>query len=327
MKGGDGLRNLSSLRSTTTTPRSFLWALVRQPTRPRHRDKLTQSNQEKTMTFNLAAFESAYWDEVGYLAHLRKQPGVSPFSRQVAHAVLTSGLLALEDRMTGRKVHRTLASGTGTGKSSYLWAFTAALLKSDPTASVLMVCPDIRQADDTFIELSKLIDDADLAIWTSGHDAGTPLEKIRSNCEGFEPVAPRFWKSDLDGRRCIVVTHRYYTDRRGVRGSSYLDQPRTLHLIDERLAEMKLVDIDQGDVAKARDASIMDDVRSDSRTSRSNPLGSAVTKALHDLHAHLNTMWESEVAQPGKPFEAMSNPSLDWFMTEETSTAERHASR
>ena len=41
-----------------------------------------------------------------------------------------------------------------------------------------MVCPDVRQADDTFIELSKLIDDADLAIWTSGHDAGTPLEKI-----------------------------------------------------------------------------------------------------------------------------------------------------
>jgi hypothetical protein len=84
----------------------------------------------------------------------------------------------LEDGMTGRKVHRTLASGTGTGKSSYSWAFASALLKSDPTASVLMVCPDIRQADDTFIELSKLIDDADLAIWTSGHDAGTPLEKI-----------------------------------------------------------------------------------------------------------------------------------------------------
>jgi hypothetical protein len=55
---------------------------------------------------------------------------VSPFSRQVAHAVLTSGLLALEDRRTGRKVHRTLASGTGTGKSSYSWAFASGRLKT-----------------------------------------------------------------------------------------------------------------------------------------------------------------------------------------------------
>jgi hypothetical protein len=281
--------------------------------------------EDATGTFNLSAFESAYWDEVGYLAHLRKQLSVSPFSRQVAHAVLTSGLLALEDRMTGRKVHRTLASGTGTGKSSYSWAFASALLKSAPTASVLMVCPDIRQADDTFIELSKLVDDADLAIWTSGHDAGTPLEKIRSNCDGFEPAAPRFWKADLDGRRCIVVTHRYYTDRRGIRGLSYLDQPRTIHLIDERLSEVQLVDIDQGDVAKARDAAMMED-RSPTSTPRSNSLGSGGTKALHDLHAHLNTIWESEVAQPGRPFEAMSNPSLDWFMTEEAHEAERHAS-
>ena len=130
------------------------------------------------MPFNLAAFECAYWAEVTHLARLRGHKAVSPFSKQVAHAVLTSGLLALEDRMTGRKVHLTLASGTGTGKSSYSWAFASAPLQSDPTASVLMGCPDVRQADDTFIELSKLIDDADLAIWTSGHDAGTPLEKI-----------------------------------------------------------------------------------------------------------------------------------------------------
>jgi hypothetical protein len=77
------------------------------------------------MSFNLTAFEAAYWDEVGYLAHLRKHPSVSPFSRQVADAVLTAGLLALKDRTTGHKVHRTLASGTGTGKSSYSWAFAS----------------------------------------------------------------------------------------------------------------------------------------------------------------------------------------------------------
>ena len=70
------------------------------------------------MPFNLAAFECAYWAEVTHLARLRGHKAVSPFSKQVAHAVLTSGLLALEDRMTGRKVHLTLASGTGTGKSS-----------------------------------------------------------------------------------------------------------------------------------------------------------------------------------------------------------------
>ena len=266
------------------------------------------------MTFNLTAFEAAYWDEVGYLAHLRKHPSVSPFSRQVAHAVLTAGLLALEDGSRGNRVHRTLASGTGTGKSSCSWAFGSALLKSDPTASVLFVCPDIRQAEDTYIELSKLIDESEMAIWTSGHDAGTPMEKIRSSCEGFEPTAPRFWKSDLHSRRCIVVTHRFYTDRGGIRGVSYLEEPRTIHLIDERLAEVRLVDIDQGDVAKARDASVS-----------ANGEHAPMTKAFHDLHVHLNTMWESEATQLGAPFKAMQNTSLNWFTTEEAKSAENHA--
>jgi len=141
-------------------------------------------------TVNLSQLETAYWAEVERLARIRRQPDVSALSREVARSVFAAGLLALEDRARGTRVHRTLASGTGTGKTSYAGAFASALLKTDPTASVLFVCADIRQADETFRELSKLIEAEDMAIWTSGHDA---------EMAGRGPVCPQ-------KRECLVFT-------------------------------------------------------------------------------------------------------------------------
>lgn len=263
---------------------------------------------------NLPQLETAFWAEVERLALIRGQASVSPLSREVAHSVFTAGLLALEDRVTGRRVHRTLASQTGTGKTTYAGAFASALLKTDPSTSILFVCADIRQADETYRELARVIEENDLAIWTSGHDAGTPLEKIKSNHEGFEPSAPRFWKGDLVNRRLIVVTHKLYVERGGVRGLSYLEQPRTLHLIDERLDEVQIIDIDQGDAAKARDTALMVEGED-----------APVTKALHDLHAHLNHLWETGAMREGSSYEAMRNKALDWFTSEAAEEAQRHA--
>ena len=265
-------------------------------------------------SLSLSRLQSTFWSEVERLAGLRGHSYVSPLSREVARAVFNAGLLALEDRDRGNRVHRTLASGTGTGKTSYAGAFASALLKTDPTVSVLFVCADIRQADETYRELSRLVDPEEMAIWTSGHDAGTPLEKIRSSNDGFEPTVPRFWKGDLNTHRLAVVTHRLYTERRGERGLGYWDKPRTVHMIDERLDEVQIIDIDQGDAAKARDAAVTVEGED-----------APVTKALHDLHAHLNTLWETGAMREGTPFEAMRNTALDWFVSEEARDAQRHA--
>ena len=140
-------------------------------------------------SLSLSRLQSTFWSEVERLAGLRGHPYVSPLSREVARAVFNAGLLALEDRDRGNRVHRTLASGTGTGKTSYAGAFASALLKTDPTVSVLFVCADIRQADETYRELSRLADPEEMAIWTSGHDAGTPLEKIRSSNDDVDGLA------------------------------------------------------------------------------------------------------------------------------------------
>ena len=145
-------------------------------------------------------------------------------------------------------------------------------------------------------------------------DRRNPLAKRPSTYDGFEPTVPRFWKGDLNTHRLAVVTHRLYTERRGERGLGYWDKPRTVHMIDERLDEVQIIDIDQGDAAKARDAAVMVEGED-----------APVTKALHDLHAHLNTLWETGAMREGTPFEAMRNTALDWFASEEARDAQRHA--
>jgi hypothetical protein len=256
----------------------------------------------------------AFWSEVENLIRSRGQPEITPFTREVAKSVLEAPVKALEDRVSGNPVHRTLAASTGSGKSSFSWCFVAALLKTVHDSSVLYVCPDVRQAEATYIELSKLIDEEDMAIWTGGHDAGSSLTHIAKEFGGFQPMTPRFWKSDLETRRVAIVSHHWYIEKQGVCGAmNYLGQPRTIHIIDERLAEVKLVDIDQGDATKARDF-MVDEHGGDS------PAATALT-ALHD---YMHTVWKSERVGLGS-YRAMSNPELEWFKSMDAETMQRQS--
>jgi hypothetical protein len=83
----------------------------------------------------------------------------------------------------------------------------------------------VRQADDTYRELSKLIDPEDIAIWTGGHDAGSTLEVIRSRHDGFEPTAPRFKKGQLESYRVAIISHSWYLSTQGVQ--SYAEKSVT----------------------------------------------------------------------------------------------------
>ena len=266
-------------------------------------------------SFNLATLQSTFWSEISRQSAQRGRPDVSPFSRKVAASVFDACLWALRDRQTDKRVHRTLAASTGSGKSSAAACFVSALLKAGPGTSVLYVSPDVRQADDTYRELAKLIPKEDIAIWTGGHDAGSTLEVIRSKHDGFEPTAPRFKKAQLESYRVAIISHAWYLSTQGVHGAlSYDGQPRTLHLIDERLSEVKLSDLGLADVIDARDTII-------SQRGDKDPLAVALTA----LAVYMDHVWETERSIPGAAFKALSNDKLEWFMSDEFATEERRA--
>jgi hypothetical protein len=277
----------------------------------------TQREHSVLTTFSLAALEAAFWDDVARQSAQRGRPDVSPFSRKVAASVFDACLWALRDRQTDNRVHRTLAASTGSGKSSAAACFVSALLKAGERTSVLYVSPDVRQADDTYRELSKLIDPEDIAIWTGGHDAGSTLEVIRSKHDGFEPAAPRFKKAQLESYRVAIISHSWYLSTQGVHGAlSYDGQPRTLHLIDERLPEVKLSDLGLADVIDARDTVI-------SQRGDKDPLACATAA----LAVYMDHVWGTERATPGSAFRAIggADDSLAWFMTDEAASEERRA--
>jgi hypothetical protein len=257
---------------------------------------------------------ATYWSEVENLLLARGQLGVTPFAHSVAKAVLDAALLALQDRESENAVHRTLAASTGSGKSSFSWCLVSALFKTVTDSSVLYVCPDVRQAEATYIELSKIIEEEDMAIWTGGHDAGSSLLQIKKSFGGFEPMTPRFWKGDLETRRVAIVSHHWYIEKKGVAPAmNYLGQPRTVHIIDERLSEVKLVDIDQGDVTKARDFMVAE-----------NGGDSLAATALTALHDYMHTIWKTDRNGSGS-YRAMSNSELEWFKSVDAETMQRQS--
>ena len=175
---------------------------------------------------------------------------------------------------------------------------------------------------DTYRELTKLIDPADVAIWTGAHDAPSTLEEIRSRFDGFEPTAPRFKKVDVEGFRVAIISHNWYLSTKGIHGAlSYEGHPRTLHLIDERLSEVKLSDLGLADVIKARDTII-------SQRGDKDPLACALTA----LAVYIDHVWETERVIPGAAFKAIggvqptpSNDRLEWFTSDDAATEARRA--
>ena len=199
---------------------------------------------------NASAVEGSFWTLVEKQAAQRGQP-LSPFSREVAGSVLSAGLAAVSDRHEGKARYQVVSAPTGSGKSSFAWALTAATVDAIPGSSVLFLCETIDQCEDTFRELAKLVPAADLAVWTSAHDRRRTEEEIR-RVRGIVPAA-RFHAQDLSSHRVVVVTHAFYKGSRGELARSYRGQPRTLTLMDERPKEVVVFDLDQGDVGKVRD--------------------------------------------------------------------------
>jgi hypothetical protein len=268
-------------------------------------------------TFSLSALQAAFWAEIERQSAQRGQPNVSAFSRKVAASVFDACLWALRDKQSGNAYHRTLAASTGSGKSSASWAFVSALLKSTPGSSVLYICPDIRQAEDTYLELVKLIEEEDVAIWTTGHDAIMSEVERKRRSDGFEPKAPLFSKAQLEPRRVAVITHSWYVSTKGVHGAlNHRGHPRTLHIIDERLKEIDQTDIGHADIIAARDSVT-------AKLGNDAPLSVALTA----LAQFAGDAWDTERSREGAAYRGLQSVDgpLEWFRSGEAEIEQRRA--
>ena len=245
---------------------------------------------------------TAFWQALETQAHDRGHP-LTPFNRTVAQTVLEAGLLAYNDRLMGIRRHRVVSAPTGSGKSSYAIALISALIRADSSSSAVFLCETIDQCEDTYQELLKLIDPNDLAVWTSAHDATKEVDEVETEY-GFTPSA-QFLVEDLRHRRVVVVTHSFYRGPRGYAARTHGDTERTLTIIDERPQEVSIFDIDQGDVAKARDWAV---------TQFGND--SHAVEALRQLHEYLGEVWELE-RPSGTNYRALRRADLEWFNSSE----------
>jgi hypothetical protein len=215
-------------------------------------------------TFNFTALQSTFDTEIERICLIRKKPKqvdgsrATPIFKAVAKSIYGACMTALGDRVGDpaqhKALHRTLPAGTGTGKSSAAFCFISALIKTCPDTSVLLVVPDVRQAEEAYLELSQLIDEEDIGIWTGGHDAKSTLIQIADNHQGFQPNAPRMKKADLKDRRVALISHQWYIEHGGRHPCMlYANDDRTLHIIDERLAETKLRSLELVSIREAKD--------------------------------------------------------------------------
>ena len=59
---------------------------------------------------------------------------MTPFGNRVAEVILDAGLAALRDHRSGTPRYRVVSAPTGSSKSSFSWALTAAFIAADPQA-------------------------------------------------------------------------------------------------------------------------------------------------------------------------------------------------
>ncbi|ACA20670.1 hypothetical protein M446_6407 [Methylobacterium sp. 4-46] len=253
-----------------------------------------------------------FWGFVEKQAHERGR-SISAFSQSVAQSILDAGLAACDDRDHQREQYRVVSAPTGSGKSSYAWAFVAALIEAVPGSSAVFLCETIHQCEDTYNELLKLVSSDDLAIWTSAHDLAKPLDTIERTHQ-FTPAA-RFRTTDLSDRRVIVVTHAFYKGPRGSLARRYQAEERTLTIIDEKPTEVAIFDIDVGDVVKVRDWA---------QATTSIP---AAVQACSALQEFLDGVWSQDRPGP-RTYRPLHLSDLAWFASLEADRLrEEHGGR
>jgi hypothetical protein len=100
---------------------------------------------------------------------------ITPWYAETGNAVFKAGYLALSDAVTDTRVLRTVPAPAGGGKTSFAYAFIAALTwyaEKHPEApyGCAFVVDQITKADAVYRDLNALLPNK-VGIWTKDHDA------------------------------------------------------------------------------------------------------------------------------------------------------------
>ena len=140
---------------------------------------------------------------------------------------------------------QVVASSPGSGKSTSAKAFMLAVaregLKDQYPLGCAFVVQHIETADDAYKELKALLPNQ-VALWTSEHDADSPVQ-IRE---------PRFTVAELEDYPIIVVTHEFFKGVRADRARSHsrngMTFPRVVTFVDEKVEQVKVYDVKFSDI-------------------------------------------------------------------------------
>jgi hypothetical protein len=198
-----------------------------------------------------------------------REPRMSGYAAKSQEAVFDAGLSALTGslRVIFQEFHRdnpnaisfphegipemqVVASCPGSGKSTSAKAFMLAVvregLKDKYPLGCAFVVQHVETAADAYKELKVLLPDQ-VAVWTSEHDADSPLTKRK----------PRFTVAELQDYPIIIVTHEFFKGVRAERARSYrrngMTFPRVVTFVDEKVEQVKVYDVKFSEIAKVRE--------------------------------------------------------------------------
>jgi hypothetical protein len=143
------------------------------------------------------------------------------------------------------RVH-VIHSGPGSGKSTAAKAFMVGLVRAAqhhrfPIGCALLV-HHVETADKAYSELSALLPDNTVAVWTSEHDAASPVPARE----------PRFSVEELEDYPVIVVTHEFFRGVRGDRARRFrrhgLELSRVVTFVDEKVNEVETYSLVQSNL-------------------------------------------------------------------------------
>jgi hypothetical protein len=210
----------------------------------------------ETILPNKQTLRVLYDAAIAELNPRRNNSLTTDFYAKVGDAVFKAGCEALSDSVTNTKQLHTVAAPCGSGKTTFAYAFIAAMTRyadKTPTApyGAVVVVNEREKADETYRDLKALLPGR-VAIWTTDHDRGNNKpEKVK------QPAA-RFVRDELKDYPVIVVTHNWYLGvnghyarevvRNGV--SSY----RALTVVDERPDEAPVLSVTLSGAQKVREA-------------------------------------------------------------------------
>ncbi|EAQ95978.1 DEAD/DEAH box helicase family protein [Congregibacter litoralis] len=184
------------------------------------------------------------------------------FNKQTAEYIFSS----CSDRVTAARADDSskpvtiITAETGTGKSTYSWAFIVAMLRNDPSFTAAMCLPTIKLLSEVVNEVQQILKPDEqhwLRYWTSAHCPNAPESRRadRPYVEGQE----RHDRESLKSARFILATHDLWKQEQesdADNGVTYTadGRLRDLLILDESPALSTAVEIGRKDIVSLMEA-------------------------------------------------------------------------